>query len=159
MITIWNRKKDYLKQEVYNDGKNRKAPCMGEDVVLLIDLFFWPFSLHSKYYGVQLVPPNFSSSFCFTASVNGRLQFTWQKLFGITFRYDFFGTTFFGMSFWSVFLSHTFILNSRRLRCKSNSRSPSLSLSFYLLLNRGLVRVRLPNCSWFARDVTKNQTK
>ena len=107
--------------------------------------FFWPFSLHSKYYGVQLVPPNFSSSFCFTTSVNGRLHFTWHKLFGITFRYDFFGTTFFRHEFLKRFvLSHTFILNSRRLRDKSNSRSPSLSLSFYLLLNRGLVRVRLP---------------
>lgn len=117
--------------------------------------FFWPFSLHSKYYGVQLVPPNFSSSFCFTTSVNGRLQFTWHKLFGITFRYDFFRHEFLKR----FVLSQTFILNSRRLRCKSNSRSPSLSLSFYLLLNRGLVRVRLPNYSWFARDVTKNQTK
>ena len=107
MITIWNRKKLYLKQEVCNDGKNRKAPCMGKDVVLLINLFFWPFWLHSKYYGVQLVPPNFSSSFCFIASVNGRPQFTWHKLFGITFRYDFFGTTFFGMSFWSVLFYHT----------------------------------------------------
>ena len=69
--------------------------------------FFWPFSLHSKYYGVQLVPPNSSSSFCFTTSVNGRLQFTWHKLSCITFRYDFFGTTFFGMSFWSVLFYHT----------------------------------------------------